>query len=276
MEHPTVTHEPLVVGVRFRAAGPVYDFDAGPLVLAPDDRVLVETERGPALGIVATPPRRRAVHRALHRVLRLADDHDVAHEEASRRRERQLQQVALDCIRAQRLRLKLVRAEAAADGSRALVFVSSEERVDLRGLAREIGTIVQTRVEVRQMGSRDAARLAGGMGVCGRELCCSSWLKEFAPVSVKMAKAQGLALNPSKLAGQCGRLKCCLRYEYETYAELRRGLPPLGTAVQSTKGDGTVVAHNLLRQTVTLRRADDGTPVEATLEDLVAPRNADA
>jgi cell fate regulator YaaT (PSP1 superfamily) len=129
--------------------------------------------------------------------------------------------------------------------------------------------MLHTRVEMKQIGERDETKMTGGIGPCGRELCCSSWLKEFQPVSLKMAKAQGLSLNPSKLAGMCGRLKCCLRYEYDTYLELGRKLPALGAHVVSVKGDGTVTRQHLLKQTVMVRRDDDGVEVEATLEDLV-------
>jgi cell fate regulator YaaT (PSP1 superfamily) len=134
--------------------------------------------------------------------------------------------------------------------------------------------VLQVRAELKQIGSRDETKVTGGVGPCGRELCCSSWLQEFQPVSVKMAKEQGLALHPAKLAGMCGRLKCCLRYEYQTYGELRRSLPPVGARVTSVKGDGAVVRLNLLKQTVIVRRTEDDLEVEATLEDLVAPRDA--
>jgi cell fate regulator YaaT (PSP1 superfamily) len=126
---------------------------------------------------------------------------------------------------------------------------------------------------MKQIGNRDETKLLGGVGPCGRELCCSSWLREFSSVSVKMAKEQGLSLNPSKLAGMCGRLKCCLRYEYETYLELGRGLPPIGKAVESVKGNGIVTRHNVLKQTVMVRRDDDGVEVEALLEDLVVKKS---
>ncbi len=264
---------PLVVGVRFRATGQVYDFDAGLLHLQRDDRVLVETERGPALGTVVLPSQHRAVSRPLHRVVKKADARDLAREDKALQREREQHWVALDVIRTRRLPVKLVRTDAALDGSRVTLFVASaEERLDLRDLVRELGQALSGRVEVKQIGARDEAKVAGGVGVCGRELCCSSWLREFQPVSVKMVKAQGMALNPSKLAGQCGRLKCCMRYEYQTYLELKRGLPAVGAQVESVKGDGKVVGHNVLKQTVVVRRAEDGVQVEATLEDLVAPR----
>jgi cell fate regulator YaaT (PSP1 superfamily) len=178
-------------------------------------------------------------------------------------------------IRRRDLPLKLVKAESAFDGSRVTFFLAGEERIDLRDLGRDLAELLGTRVETKQIGARDETKVTGGVGPCGRELCCSSWLHEFQPVSVKMAKEQGLSLNPSKLAGMCGRLKCCLRYEYQTYVELRRGLPAAGARVESVKGEGVVVRQNVLRETVILRRADDGIEVEVGRDDLVAPR-ADA
>jgi cell fate regulator YaaT (PSP1 superfamily) len=151
-------------------------------------------------------------------------------------------------------------------------FFAAEERVDFRVLVHELGELLRSRVEMKQIGARDESKVTGGVGPCGRELCCSSWLQEFQAVGVKMAKEQGLSLNPSKLAGMCGRLKCCLRYEYQTYVELKRALPAVGARVASVKGDGTVVRHNILKQTVVLRRAEDNVEVEATRDDLVAPR----
>jgi len=260
-----------VVGIRFRPAGQIYDFDPNGLHLARYDRVLVESERGPSLGTVVVPPYRRPVNRALHRVVKKADARDLAREDRNLQRERELQGTVLEILGRDPSR-KLVKVESALDGSKVTAFVAAEDRLDLREVARRIADTLHTRVEVKQIGARDEAKVAGGLGVCGRELCCSSWLREFQPVSVKMVKAQGLALNPSKLAGQCGRLKCCMRYEYQTYLELRRSLPAIGTQVESVKGNGQVIAHNLLKQTVMVRRADDGTQVEATLEDLVARR----
>jgi len=153
-----------------------------------------------------------------------------------------------------------------------VVFLAADEKADLRALGRDLAGALQTRVETKQIGARDETKVTGGVGPCGRELCCSSWLQEFQSVSVKMAKEQNLSLNPSKLAGMCGRLKCCLRYEYQTYVELRRTLPKVNAAVESVKGNGVVTRQNVLRQTVVIRRADDGTLVEATLDDLVVPR----
>jgi cell fate regulator YaaT (PSP1 superfamily) len=275
MDQQPLERHPLIVGVRFRPAGQIYDFDAGALQLQRDDRVLVETERGPTLATVAIPPRRRPATRSLHRVVKKADARDLAREDRNLQRERELQRTVLGVLAPRGSRYKLVKVESALDGSKVTAFVTAEERLDLRDVARELADTLHARIEIKQIGARDEAKIAGGLGVCGRELCCSSWLREFQPVSVKMVKAQGLALNPSKLAGQCGRLKCCMRYEYQTYVELKRGLPAVGTQVESVKGNGQVVAHNLLKQTVMVRRGDDGAQVEATLEDLVA-RRADA
>src|SRR5262245_28462831 len=262
----------LVVGIRFRPAGQVYDFDPGGLQLRRDDRVLVETDRGPTLATVAVPPRRRGSSRALHRVIKKADSRDLAREDRNLQRERELQRTVLGVLGPRGAQYKLVKVESAVDGSKVTAFVAADERLDLREMARLLADTLHTRIEIKQIGARDEAKMAGGLGVCGRELCCSSWLREFQPVAVKMVKAQRLALNPSKLAGQCGRLKCCMRYEYQTYIDLKRGLPGIGSQVESVKGNGQVIGHNGLKQTVTLRRSDDGTQVEATLEDLVARR----
>lgn len=262
----------LVVAVRFRAAGPVYEFDPGPLVLDVDDRVLVESDRGPALATVVAPPRRRAVTRPLRRVIKKADRRDLGREDRTLQREHELFRTVLDHAHGTDLPIKLVSAEPSPDGSRVTVYYSAEDRLELRDFANDLAQTLHVRVELKQIGARDAAKVAGGLGVCGRELCCSSWLREFQAVSVKMVKEQGLSLNMSKLAGQCGRLKCCMRYEYATYQDLRRALPPVGTRVESVKGNGQVVRQNILRQTVLLRLADEGGDVEATLEDLVAKR----
>jgi cell fate regulator YaaT (PSP1 superfamily) len=260
------------VGVRFRPAGKIYDFDPGPLLLERDDRVLVETERGPALGTVVVPARPRTGGRSLQRVIKKADARDLGREDQNLQRERQHYRTALEFLRGRNSPFKLVKAESTFDGSRVTLFVAADDRLEVRDLIRDLGPLLQTRVDVKQIGARDETKVTGGVGPCGRELCCSSWLQEFQPVGVKMAKEQGLSLNPAKLAGMCGRLKCCLRYEYQTYVELKRDLPPVGKPVESVKGNGLVVRHNVLRQTVVMRRADDNVEVEVTREDLVAKR----
>jgi cell fate regulator YaaT (PSP1 superfamily) len=259
-----------VVGVRFRAAGKLYEYDAGRLPLVTGDQVIVPTEHGQALGTVIVPPHEAPAERALQgRVVKRADVRDLQRDDANLSRAREAQRMALEQIRARRIDMKLIKAECLFDGTKIIFYFGAQERVDFRQLVRDLAHMLHTRVEMRQIGERDVTKMTGGMGPCGRELCCSSWLRDFQPVSLKMAKAQGLSLNPSKLAGMCGRLKCCLRYEYDTYLELGRALPAVGTHVVSVKGDGTVTRQHLLKQTVFLRRDEDGVEVEATLDDLV-------
>ncbi|HSD10492.1 MAG TPA: regulatory iron-sulfur-containing complex subunit RicT [Candidatus Binatia bacterium] len=261
-----------VVGVKFKVAGAIYDFDAGAADVAVGDSVVVEAERGMALATVATPPRRWSPEPASarpFRVLRKADDRDFARDDENRRHEREAHHVLRELIHARRLLMKLVRVEYSFDGSKATVYFFSENRVDFRDLVREVAQRLRVRVEMKQIGARDETKLVGALGPCGRELCCSSWLREFHAISVKMAKEQDLSLSPSKLAGMCGRLKCCLRYEYETYLELRRALPAVGRRVTCVKGDGVVVKQLPIRESVVVRRDEDGVEVEATLEDLV-------
>jgi len=263
------TDLPLVVGVRLRTGGSIYDCDTESHLLRRFDRVIVDTGHGPALGTIVIGPTRRRPHRRLHRVIGPADDRDLRHEDGQLQRRQELERSVLELIRGRELPIKLVKVDGTSADEKVTVFYACEERFEHRGLARDLSAALALRVEMRQIGSRDEARTAGGVGVCGRELCCSSWLKEFEAVSVKMAKAQDLALNFSKLAGQCGRLKCCLRYEYQTYVELRRTLPKVGKKVQSVKGDGEVVRLSLLKQTVTVRRDEDDELVEVSLEELV-------
>ena len=263
---------PRVVGVKFKVAGTIYDFDPGATHVAVGDSVMVETERGMALATVATPPRSWSPEPSSprpFRVLRKADDRDFASEDENRRREREAEHTLRELILARRLAMKLVKVEYGFDGSKATVYFFSENRVDFRDLVREVAQRLRVRVEMKQIGARDETKLVGALGPCGRELCCSSWLREFHAISVKMAKEQDLSLNPSKLAGMCGRLKCCLRYEYETYLELRRALPGVGRRVTCVKGDGVVVKQLPIRESVVVRRDEDGVEVEATLEDLV-------
>ena len=261
-----------VVEVKFRNAGKMYRYDAGTLPLRRGDRVIVQGERGTNMGIVATAPHsipaRGLKATNLPRVLKKADPRDLARDDASQQRAREAQRICLHRIRERNLPMKLVKAECLLDASKTVFYFFAEDRVDFRDLVRDLSQVLHTRVEMKQIGSRDETKFIGGLGPCGRELCCSSWLREFKPVSVKMAKDQSLSLNPSKLAGMCGRLKCCLRYEYDTYLALGRALPAVGKPVESVNGNGVVTRHNLLKQTVMIRR-EDGVEVEASLEDLV-------
>jgi cell fate regulator YaaT (PSP1 superfamily) len=263
-----------IVGVQFRAVGQVHEYDAGALPLHCGDRVVVQVNRGTSLGTVAIAPRPAAARdvASLPRVIKKADAREYAREESNLRRAADAQRICAHRIRERRLDMKLIRTECVFDASKMIFYFFSEARVDFRDLVRDLAQTLHTRIEMKQIGNRDETKLLGGVGPCGRELCCSSWLREFSSVSVKMAKEQGLSLNPSKLAGMCGRLKCCLRYEYDTYLELGRALPPIGRAVESVKGNGVVTRQNVLKQTVIIRRDEDGVDVEALLEDLVAKK----
>jgi cell fate regulator YaaT (PSP1 superfamily) len=263
-----------VVGVQFRTAGQIHEYDAGTIPLRCGDRVVVQVSRGTSLGTVAVAPRPVDANTAggLPRVVKKADSREYAREESNMRRAGDAHRICSHRIRERRLDMKLIRTECVFDASKMIFYFFSESRVDFRDLVRDLAQTLHTRIEMKQIGHRDETKMIGGMGPCGRELCCSSWLKEFSSVSVKMAKEQGLSLNPSKLAGMCGRLKCCLRYEYDTYLELGRGLPPVGRSVESVKGNGVVVRQNVLKQTVLIRREDDGVEVEALLEDLVTKK----
>ncbi len=260
------------VGVKFHHAGTIYPYTPGGLDLNPGDAVIVETERGGsalgtvARGVDAQPP--AAPGERVYRVIKRADARDFRRDEVNHQRQRDAQRIALHRIRERNLPMKLIQVECPFDGSKIVFYFTADSRVDFRDLVRDLAQTLHTRIDMKQIGARDETKVIGGVGPCGRELCCSSWLTSFHNVSVKMAKDQGLSLNPSKLAGMCGRLKCCLRYEYDTYRELGRRLPSMGAKVTCVQGDGVVTHQNVLKQTVMVRR-EDGTEVEATLEDLV-------
>lgn len=244
-----------LVSVSFHCAGKIFDFEAAALPLAPGNQVIVETERGRALGTVVSAPRETHPDNAppkLKSVLRLATEADLAMAESNNEKEKEAVAYCRQRIRQRGLDMKLVRAEYLYDGSKVLFYFTADGRIDFRDLVRDLAQQLRTRIEMRQIGVRDEAKLVGGLGVCGRELCCSSYLREFAPVSVKMAKAQGLALNPTKISGQCGRLLCCLAYEYENYNEMRKKLPKLGKKVTLRTGTAEVISLDILQQSVTL------------------------
>lgn len=216
-----------VVSVKFHKVARAYQFDSGEMCLVPGDYCIVETERGDELGEVVQATRPSPQHcglKGIKRVLRRASDTD--REVYLRKRSREDEAFAL-CqvkVKEKRLSMKLVRVSMSSDEHKATVYFTAEERVDFRELVRELAQALHMRIEMRQIGLRDEARVQGGCGPCGRQLCCSTWLREFQPISIKMARAQGLSLNPGKLTGMCGRLKCCLRYEYDQFV-LKGGDP---------------------------------------------------
>lgn len=241
---------PRVVQVKFRMAGRTHNFDARDLSLVRGDTVLVEHEGTELVGRVFQEPKHVAQISNLGRVLRKMTESDVAKLPALKVKEQAAMKFALEKLLSRRVPAKLVTCELSFNEDRMVFYFASEERIDLRPLIRDLATQFQARVDVRQIGARDAAKFIGGIGSCGRELCCSTWLVDFRPVSIKMAKDQNLALNPQKVSGACGRLLCCLTYEQETYAELRRGLPKIGKRVYTPNGDGRVKDVDVLRRRV--------------------------
>ena len=274
-EHPETREERRnVIDVRFQVPGRARAFECSGIRdhLRQGDLVIVDSNRGPELGEVMAIPRERwetEVRTKMPRVLRIASSEDLRRADHNRAQETSAAKAFHELARRQKIRAKLNRVDYRFDGGKAVFYFLAEDRLDSRTLARDLAQKLHTRVEMRQLGPRDATRMIGGIGPCGRELCCSSWLREFGPVSIKMAKAQGLSLHSSKLAGMCGRLKCCLRYEYDTYVELRRDLPRVGKKVTSIQGSGVVVRQILLKQCVLVELDDDGDVVECSLEDLV-------
>ena len=267
-----------ILDVRFRVPGRAAAFLLGNLPCQRNAAVVVQTERGPELGEAIGPPRSRMpgeVGSRLPKVLRVATDQDLARAEHNRGQERVAAASFRDLAQRLKLPLKLLKVDIRFDGGKATFYcLSTKGRVEHQILARELAQKLHTRVELRQIGEREEARLTGGMGPCGRELCCSSWMKDFAPVSIKHAKEQGLSLNSEKLSGMCGRLKCCLRFEYDTYAELRKGLPRIGKKVNSIHGEGVVTQQSILKRQVVIRRTIDEVLFDCSLEDLVEKKAA--
>jgi len=243
-----------VIGVRFRTAGKVYFFDPGKFEIKQGDHVIVETARGIEYGTVIGAPREvedDKVVQPLKSVLRIANQKDDEQEAANRQKEKDAFKICLEKIRKHGLQMKLIDAEYTFDNNKVLFYFTADGRIDFRELVKDLASVFKTRIELRQIGVRDETKILGGIGICGRPLCCHTHLSEFAPVSIKMAKEQNLSLNPTKISGVCGRLMCCLKNEEETYEELNRKLPNVGDFVTTDDGlKGEVHSVNVLRQLV--------------------------
>ena len=243
-----------VIGVRFRTAGKIYFFDPLNLEIKKGDRVIVETARGIEFGTVVTgvtEVEEEKVVQPLKPVIRVANQRDVEQENANREKEKEAFKVCLEKIHDHKLEMKLIDAEYTFDNNKVLFYFTADGRIDFRELVKDLASVFKTRIELRQIGVRDETKLVGGIGICGRPLCCHSYLSDFAPVSIKMAKEQNLSLNPAKISGVCGRLMCCLKNEEETYEELNRRLPDIGDYVTAADGlKGEVQSVNVLRQLV--------------------------
>ena len=243
-----------VIGVRFRTAGKIYYFDPGKLDIKRNDHVIVETARGIEYGTVVGDPKEEEddkVVQPLKAVLRVATPKDDEQEAANKQREKEAFKICLEKIRKHDLQMKLIDAEYTFDNNKVLFYFTADGRIDFRELVKDLASVFKTRIELRQIGVRDETKILGGIGICGRPLCCHTHLSEFAPVSIKMAKEQNLSLNPTKISGVCGRLMCCLKNEEETYEELNRRLPNAGDFVTTEDGlKGEVHSVNVLRQLV--------------------------
>ena len=243
-----------IIGVRFRNVGKVYYFDPKALDIKMGDHVLVETARGVEYGMVVLGPKEveeSRIVQPLKEVIRVATPKDKSKEETNRRKEKEAFQICLKKIADRKLDMKLIDAEYTFDNSKVLFYFTADGRVDFRELVKDLAAVFKTRIELRQIGVRDETKILGGIGICGRPLCCHTYLSDFAPVSIKMAKEQNLSLNPTKISGTCGRLMCCLKNEQETYEYLNKKLPNNGDTVMTPEGlKGEVQSVSVLRQTV--------------------------
>ncbi len=252
-----------VIGVRFRQAGKIYFFSPGKLQVKKGDKVIVETARGVEFGTVVAGVKEvedNEITQPLKSVLRVATEEDKRNEEKNRQKEKEAFDLCLEKIRKHELDMKLINAEYTFDGNKILFYFTADGRIDFRDLVKDLAAVFRTRIELRQIGVRDETKLRGGIGVCGRPLCCHTYLADFAPVSIKMAKEQNLSLNPTKISGVCGRLMCCLTNEEETYEVLNSKLPAIGDTVTTPEGlKGEVQSVGVLRQQVrvVVTRDDD-------------------
>ena len=252
-----------VAGVKFKTAGKIYYFDPEELEVQLGDSVIVETARGMEFGMVAmeiTEVDESEVVTPLKRIIRIADEKDHLQHEENLKKKKRAMDLCQEKIDKHGLVMKLIDVEYTFDNSKIVFYFTADGRVDFRELVKDLAGVFKMRIELRQIGVRDEAKMLGGIGSCGRDLCCHSWLSAFQPVSIKMAKVQNLSLNPSKISGICGRLMCCLKYENDIYMEFRKGMPDIGEKVRTPDGFGKVVDTNLLERDVKVRLYLDDKP----------------
>ena len=265
-----------VIGVRFRTAGKIYFFDPGKLKISRNDHVIVETARGIEYGTVVGSPREvppDKVIQPLKPVLRIATERDDEQEANNKKKEKEAFKICLEKIRKHGLEMKLIDAEYTFDNNKVLFYFTADGRIDFRELVKDLASVFKTRIELRQIGVRDEAKMLGGLGSCGRPICCGAFLGDFQPVSIKMAKEQGLSLNPTKISGTCGRLMCCLKYEQDAYEHLLSNTPRQGALVQTQQGRGYVTNVNLLRGILTVRLIDEDTIADFPKDEVVLLRD---
>ena len=264
-----------IVGIRFKPAGKVYDFDCGAFVLNEGDTVIVQTELGLSCGTVAIPPvivEGEKTDKKLKKVYRLASAKDFEKLDKIAEDQKRAHRFCVQCIKKLDLQMNLFEVEKSFDESKYTFFFTAEGRVDFRQLVKMLVKEFGVRIEMRQVGIRNQAKMCGGIGRCGREICCSSFLEKFGPVSIRMAKEQNLSLNPTKISGQCGRLMCCLTYEYDVYRQLKNDYPKVNSRVSTPSGRGKVIRHNLMTRQVTVR-LEDGDEIDLQLKDVRANPN---
>ena len=257
-----------VVGIRFRKGGKVYHFDPGELAIKKDDYVIVNTEQGTGFGQVVEGPLAKDARfhpTAMKPVERLASEEEVRKFHSNREVEHDAKNYCIERIEVHNLPMSLVDVEYFFDGSKIIFYFTADGRVDFRELLKDLVRRLRTRVELRQIGIRNQAKMVGGLGGCGRPLCCSSFLKNFHAVSIKMAKEQNLSLNPAKISGACGRLMCCLQYEHEIYRDMKKDMPKLGKKIEIAEGKGKVIRQNIMNRSYTVLM-EDGHEIDKSLD----------
>lgn len=260
-----------IVGIKFKEDGPVQHYDSGHFVLKKGDRVVINIPHGQAIGIVCTEPRRQDQDpslKNLEKIFRLATPKDLEKYDKKCRVEKEVYVFCSDKIKERSLDMSLVGIDRFLDGSKITVFFCADERVDFRELVKDLVQRFHTRIEMKQIGVRHQAKMVGGLGTCGRQLCCSSFLNKFDPVSIRMAKEQNLSLNPTKISGMCGRLMCCLAYEYNFYSKEKKRIPKIGKKVTTTQGPGKVIRQNILREILTVQ-LESGEEIEISPEEII-------
>ena len=268
----------VIIGVRFKNTGKVYYFDPGQNQLEKGSLVVVETARGIECGEVVIPNKEVAdstIVKPLKPVLRPATPEDKRRAKENAEKEQRAMRVCQEKIAAHKLDMKLVDVDYTFDNSKILFYFTADGRVDFRDLVKDLASVFRTRIELRQIGVRDEAKMLGGLGICGRPFCCSQFLSDFQPVSIKMAKEQGLSLNPTKISGSCGRLMCCLKYEQDAYESLLRMTPKVGALVTTKEGKGVVCDANILTGVVKVRldKSPDSPPVVMDRKDVKVIRD---
>lgn len=260
-----------VVGVRFKKAGKIYYFDPIELPIEQEHHVIVETARGIEYGRVVIGKKQVEdddVVLPLKKVIRIADQKDADVVEQNKNAAHEAFQICLEKIKRHKLEMKLVDVEYTFDRNKVIFYFTADGRVDFRELVKDLASVFRTRIELRQIGVRDEAKMLGGIGPCGRTLCCSTWLGDFEPVSIKMAKDQNLSLNPTKISGLCGRLMCCLKYEHDNYESAKEEWPEVGSSVMTTDGEGRVTALIVEDRLVQVKNKETGKTKRYSLDDV--------